>query len=215
MVPVDGLLTLYQQMAHCVERNIAGAYVECGVWHGGSVALAAIAILNHGDGLRDLHLFDSFAGIPEPIVGVDGERAIAEVQGRAKVGQGGELVVAWDYSEMGGPGSPAEVTRLLTDIGYDETRVRIHKGWFQDTVPVSVTDVGPIAILRLDGDWYESTKVCLDHLYRQVVRGGFVIIDDYGAYDGCRLAVNEFLNREGARPFLSPVNEEIVYLVKP
>ena len=74
--------------------------------------------------------------------------------------------------------------------------------------------MGPIAILRLDGDWYESTKVCLEHLFDLVVDGGFVIVDDYGAYEGCRTAVDEYLAGRARRPYLSRVNGDIRYLVK-
>ncbi len=76
-------------------------------------------------------------------------------------------------------------------IGYDPAHLIYHKGWFQDTLPIA--DTPEIAVLRLDGDWYASTRVSLKHLYDRVVPGGFVIIDDYGCYDGCRKAVDEFL----------------------
>jgi O-methyltransferase len=215
MVAPEGLLTLYQQVAHIDRQAVDGAIVECGIWHGGAVALAAIAHLKHGGGVRDFHLFDSFEGIPEPVAGIDGARALSDVHGHSKPSTGGELVVAWDYAELGGPGSVDGVLNLLTDVGYDLDRVHVHKGWFQATVPEAAVRIGPIALLRLDGDWYESTKVCLKHLYEHVAPGGFVVIDDYGAYDGCRKAVDEFLDRQPTRPSLIPVNHEIVYLIKP
>jgi O-methyltransferase len=215
MVADEGLATLFQQVVHVDQQGIPGAVVECGVWHGGCVALAAIAHLTHGEGTRDLHLFDSFEGIPEPVAGLDGERAVADARGRFKASPGGQLAVAWDYAERGGPGTPDGAIDLLTGVGYDRDLIHIHKGWFQDTVPSVAPHIGHIALLHLDGDWYESTKVCLDHLYDQVVPGGFVIVDDYGAYEGCRQAVDEFLDRQQTRPFLSRVNGWIVYLVKP
>jgi len=215
MVAPEGLFTLYQQVTHIDRQEIRGAIVECGIWHGGSVALAAIAHLKHGGGDRDLHLFDSFEGIPQPVAELDGARAVREVHGNSKSSTGGELVVASDYAERGGPGSVDSVRSLLIDVGYDPARIHIHNGWFQDTVPQVAAAIGKIALLRLDGDWYESTKVCLDHLYRHVTPGGFVVIDDYGAYEGCRMAVNEFLDNQTTRPFLSQVNSDIVYLVKP
>ena len=75
--------------------------------------------------------------------------------------------------------------------------------------------IGPIAILRLDGDWYASTKICLEHLYDQVVSGGFVIVDDYGTYEGCRKAVDEFLAARGLHVFLSHVDPDCRYWIKP
>lgn len=215
MVAYSGLGSLYEQVRHCERAGIEGAFVECGVWHGGAAALMAIANLAEGPVRRQLHLFDSFVGIPEPIDGIDGERALSDAKGRSKSAAGGELKVAWDYAERGGPGSAAQVSSLLESVGYDVDQVRFHVGWFQETVPAFAPTIGPIALLRLDGDWYESTKVCLDHLYRYVVPGGFVIVDDYGAYAGCRRAVDEFMDSLQERPFISRVNSEIRYLVMP
>src|SRR5262249_61300972 len=87
--------------------------------------------------------------------------------------------------------SVEEVRRAAADLGvagYTE----IVKGWFEETLPAFRSRLGPIAILRIDGDWYASVRCCLDNLFDQVVEGGLVIIDDYYAYEGCRLAVHEF-----------------------
>jgi hypothetical protein len=75
--------------------------------------------------------------------------------------------------------------------------------------------VGPVAILRLDGDWYASIKVCLESLYGNVVSGGFVVVDDYGVYEGCTRAVDEFLDRNGINVFLHQVDEGCAYFIKP
>ena len=86
---------------------------------------------------------------------------------------------------------------LFSRLKINRDSVHIVKGWFQDTLPAFKDEIGPIAILRLDGDWYESTKCCLEHLYEQVVPGGYVIIDDYGCWGGCRIATDEFLENTG------------------
>ena len=84
--------------------------------------------------------------------------------------------------------------RLLRDvIGYPAELTKYHVGWFQDTLPEVAPRLGAIALLRLDGDWYESTRLPLLHLYDKVVPGGIVIVDDYGHYEGCRRAVDQFL----------------------
>ena len=80
---------------------------------------------------------------------------------------------------------------------------------------IPVVETGPIAILRLDGDWYASTKICLDHLYERVVPGGFVIVDDYGTYEGCQKAVDELLAGLPQRPFLNVVTADVRYWIKP
>ncbi len=211
MVADEALITLYQQVAHCERQHIPGALVECGVWKGGSVGLMALASLRFGEGRRDLHLFDSFEGIPEPIAEVDGAKAVRVVRGARNAT--GKLRVAWDYAERGGPGSEAESRRLLGSLGYDLLRVHIHKGWFQETVPRDATGIGPIALLRLDGDWYDSTRVCLAHLCSQVTPGGFVVVDDYGCYEGCRRAADEFLSTKAPAPFLHHVNRDVRYWV--
>ena len=216
MVAYASLVSLWQQIRFCEEAGIAGDYVECGVWKGGSVALMALANLAYGDSRRRLHLFDAFDDICEPDPEVDGARALAEVSrfaGREKASLSGQLApVKGFYDHMGGAGQLGEVKRLMEhEVGYDPAHLVYHKGWFQDTLPVA--EIDRIAVLRLDGDWYASTKVCLEHLYDKVVPGGFVIIDDYGCYDGCRKAVDEFI--AGRRLFLNHVNKDCRYWIKP
>jgi hypothetical protein len=91
--------------------------------------------------------------------------------------------------------APLEDNRALLEgeIGYPTELLTYHPGWFQATVPAAAPSLGPIALLRLDGDWYESTAVCLRHLYPLVPPGGVVVIDDYGHWEGARRAVDEFV----------------------
>ncbi|MEI6239529.1 MAG: TylF/MycF/NovP-related O-methyltransferase [Planctomycetia bacterium] len=119
------------------------------------------------------------------------------------------------YDAFGGPGTLAENRNLLEQtIQYDARNIHYHHGWFQDTLPVDAAAVGPIAILRLDGDWYASTKACLEHLYDQVVPSGFVIVDDYDTYDGCRKAVDEFIASRSLPVQLHRVDADCRYWVK-
>ncbi|HJW08688.1 MAG TPA: TylF/MycF/NovP-related O-methyltransferase, partial [Holophagaceae bacterium] len=168
---------------------------------------------------RDLHLFDAFTEICEPDEKVDGARAVAEVKTwtRNQGGTEGRLkALTGIYDAFGGPGTLEENRTLLeTTIGYDPDRIHYHQGWFQDTLPLDAGKIGPIALLRLDGDWYASTKVCLEHLYDHVVSSGIVIIDDYGTYEGCRKAVDEFIAARGLRIFLSHVDPDCRYWIKP
>ncbi|HUP59862.1 MAG TPA: TylF/MycF/NovP-related O-methyltransferase [Thermoanaerobaculia bacterium] len=90
-------------------------------------------------------------------------------------------------------------------------RVEIRKGWFQDTLPSAKHEIGSIAVLRLDGDWYESTRVCLDNLYDLVAPGGYVIIDDYNYWEGCKRAVDEFLAARGLGVALVAVGDSAVW----
>jgi hypothetical protein len=217
MLSYERLITLYQQAAHCERARVPGCFVECGTWKGGAVAIMALANLRHGDRRRPLHLFDSFEGIPEPDEGADGEKAAREVRSVGGAARGRLSPVEGFYERFADGVGTLEINRRLMEeiVRYDPAYLRYHKGWFQDTVPRDAAGVGPVAILRLDGDWYASTKVCLEHLYGNVVPGGFVVVDDYGHYPGCRKAVDEFLEREGIRPFLTHIDYTGRYWIKP
>lgn len=217
MVAPEGLFTLHHQCLFCEKNGIEGDFVECGVWKGGSVGVMAMSNLKFGKKQRHLHLFDSFQEICEPDETVDGVRAIREVKEWTKDGGTKGRLVALEgvYDLMGGPGSVEGNRKLLVNqIGYDPDFLHFHKGWFQDTLPADHQLIERIAILRLDADWYASTKICLEYLYPKVVSGGFIIIDDYGAYDGCRKAVDEYLAAQGIRPYLNYVNNDIRYIIK-
>ena len=215
MLPYPRLVTLWQQAVHCERRALPGAYVECGTWRGGAVALMALANLKYGAFRRDIHLFDSFEGAPEPDAAVDGEKAVREARA-AGGGATGKLVRAPSaYDDLGGVGSLEQNKELLEGrIGYDPRYLHYHKGWFQETVPADADRIEDIAVLRLDGDWYASTKVCLDCLYDKVVTGGFVIVDDFGCYEGCEKAVHDFFDDRENKPFLSHIDSEGRYFIK-
>ncbi len=211
------LLSLYQCVVACEKKPLPGDYVECGVWKGGAVGLMALANLRYGQARRHLHLFDTFEGIPEPDEAVDGERALEEARRLGLGAQGRLSANPQFYENMGRDVGTVETNRklLAETIGYDAGFIHYHKGFFQETVPAVARSINTIAILRLDGDWYASTKVCLEHLYDQVVGGGFVIIDDYGAYEGCRRAVDDFLAQRHIKVRLREVGAELRLFVKP
>lgn len=196
MLPYVNLVTLYEQARYCEKGNIEGDFVECGVWKGGAVGLMALVNLKYGSVRRKLQLFDAFEEICAPNEKFDGEVAIKEVKqilGRESLTKGELTPLRGIYDNLGGPGDINECKSLIEDtIGYPSNYVYYHKGWFQNTIPIKSKEIEKIAILRLDGDWYESTKICLDYLFDKVVSGGFVIIDDYGLYSGCKKAVDDF-----------------------
>lgn len=201
------LATLYEQVIYLDAQAISGALVECGVWKGGSVGMMALANLRFGKERRKIHLFDAFDDICEPDPKVDGIQAMEDIEqllGEPAPTYSGQLTpIKGIYDSRGGHGTIAECRSLLVyQIGYDESAIAFHKGWFQNTLPEQVEQIDQIAMLRLDADWYESTKVCLEYLYDKVVPGGFVIIDDYGRYDGCKKAVDEFLEKRNIKTFL-------------
>jgi O-methyltransferase len=168
-------------------RGIPGDFVECGVYAGSSCAIMARAILDHnfevqsreqrGKSNAKVHLFDSFAGIPAPGPHDDPSQ-VREGEAKCTIIQVQANMQRW--------GIPSDM-------------LRYHPGLFADTVPLVTGNAagnvtyGPlkqIAFLRLDGDLYESTKVCMEHLYPLVSKGGYVICDDYDLH-GCRYALHE------------------------
>jgi O-methyltransferase len=209
LISYERAVTLFQQVVHLEARGIEGALVECGVWKGGAAAVMAQANLRHGSRRRMIHLFDSFAGLPEPTP-KDGERVMAAAAMKAErpLGEGGALrPVNWDVAGR------EDCEALMRRIGFPAEWVRYHVGWFQDTLS-SADGIGPIALLRIDVDWYESTRLCLEKLFPHVVPGGFVVFDDYGHFEGCRKAVDEFLARHAIGAFLHHIDYTGRYLVK-
>jgi hypothetical protein len=139
-------------------------------------------MLSAGAPSREAFAFDSFEGLPEPDAAVDGAESIAWV---------GECL-----------GAESNVRDALRLFGSHE-RLHIVKGWFEDTFPLEVDSVGPVAVLHADGDWYESVRLTLETFYDRVSPGGFVAIDDYGVWSGARRAVDEFrLSRSVKEPLI-------------
>jgi hypothetical protein len=138
---------------------------------------------------------------------MDGIGAIRFAGGRA----GGKLVPVGRC--VSGAADSKEL--ILATVKYPAELVHYHAGWFQETVQRDAPDIGPIAVLRLDGDWYESTKICLEYLYPHVARHGVVVIDDYAFYEGCRRAVDEFLSSQVEPVMLHHIDRDARYWIKP
>ena len=209
LVSYDRLLNAYDLARRTERDGREGAFVECGVWRGGAAALMALVARDTGRG-RPTHLFDSFEGLPRPTV-QDGEDHRTWGTGRTEAGGVPELEPIGLYV------APAEDVSdfLFRQLRLDPDRVRIHKGWFQHTLPDARREVGPIALLRIDADWYASVKACLDNLYESVVEGGYVVLDDYGEYPGCRLAFEEFCREASLSVRLQEIDDTGVWFQKP
>ena len=182
-----------------VDANaIPGAIVECGVYRGGSAMAAALTCTSG----REIVLYDTFEGMSAPTAddarASDGRPAAAMLEGAGK----GELI--WCYSGID------EVAANMRSTGYPDGLVRLVKGKVEDTIPGDMPD--GIALLRLDTDWYESTKHELEHLYPRLAPGGVLIIDDYGYWAGARKAVDEYF---GGSLFLSRIDATGRIAVKP
>ncbi|MGH7933522.1 MAG: TylF/MycF/NovP-related O-methyltransferase [Candidatus Binataceae bacterium] len=180
LLSFDRLASLWLQVRWLDAHRISGSMVECGVRAGGASAMMALAhMASSKTAQRPLDLFDCFDGAL-PATDEDG----ATVK---------QLVEMWNTQPHCSPDTSKHL--ILNQIGYPQALLRQHIGYFQDTLPQEADALGPIALLRLDGDLYESTKVCLEYLYDHVAANGIIVIDDYGAFAGCRKAVDKFVAR--------------------
>lgn len=194
MVSGARLRNIHDVATDIERRGIRGAFAECGVWRGGCAAVMA-AVSRRAGSHRPVWLFDSFEGLPEP----------SEADGRAAAEYAGEQAGGQLRSIGRTVATADDVREIMGKLKIDPTTLIIREGWFQSTIPQSVSTIGPIALLRLDGDWYESTLVCLQGLYDLVVSGGVVVIDDYDYWEGCRRAVDDFFAARGEQVVLRPI----------
>jgi O-methyltransferase len=173
MIGTLRLDNLDQCIREVLADGIPGDLVEAGVWRGGAAILMRAALEAYGDAERHVWVVDSFAGVPPP-------------DAVAFPADGGDT--HWQVPMLAV--SVEEVRGNFARYGLLDDRVRFLPGWFRDTLPTAA--VGPIAVLRIDADLYESTMLALTFLYERVSLGGFVIVDDYGSTPNCRAAVEDF-----------------------
>ncbi|MBL7497378.1 class I SAM-dependent methyltransferase [Frankia sp. CNm7] len=173
-----------------VEEKIPGAFVECGVWRGGSMMAVARTLLEQGVRDRDLHLFDTFEGMtePEPEDRDPAGRPAARTFRRMR-----RLDETADWCRAG----EDDVRTNMAGTGYPSKHVHLVKGRVEDTLPAAAPE--EVALLRLDTDWYASTRHELVHLWPSLVSGGICVADDYGHWAGHRRAIDEYLEEQGVR----------------
>lgn len=192
MTSPERIYALCKATEYVVAREVPGAIVECGVWRGGSMMAVAATLLRLKRTDRELYLFDTFAGMPEPgpeDVRLDGKSA-ADMW-RTKVG--------WCAAGID------EVHANLCSVGYPSERMHLVKGLVEETVPAQAP--AEIALLRLDTDWYQSTRHELEHLFPRLQPGGVILIDDYGHWRGSRKAVDEYFAANGLRLLLNRIDD--------
>jgi O-methyltransferase len=181
MTSPEKLNALIHSVRYVVRNKIPGDIVECGVWRGGSMMAVAKTLIEMGDADRHLHLYDTFEGMSEPTQHdrrQDG-RSAADMLSTAD-----RSSPIWAYASL------EDVQQTMRESEYPADRIHYYKGKVEDTIPATIPD--RISILRLDTDWYESTKHELKHLWPRLVPGGVLLIDDYGWWDGARRAVDEW-----------------------
>ncbi len=198
MTSLERIAGLVDATRYVVEADIPGSMVECGVWRGGSSMCMALALLATGRKARELFLFDTFEGMPEASsADVDYlDRAAGDLLSRER-----EMPLEQKKQSHLLAYSPLDnVQRNMEQTRYPAELVHYVKGRVEDTIPSQAPS--RIALLRLDTDWYESTKHELVHLWPRLSLGGIVIIDDYGHWRGSRRATDEYFSEIGLRVML-------------
>ncbi|MBV8195918.1 MAG: class I SAM-dependent methyltransferase [Candidatus Dormibacteraeota bacterium] len=205
MTSVHRVMALCDAVRYISRNAIPGDVVECGVWRGGSMLAVARTLLELTDMSRDLWLYDTFQGMPEP-ASVD--RRIYDRASAAEVLQNSDRDSNyWAVSTLD------EVKATMRQCAYPEERLHFVAGMVEETIPTN--DPTRIALLRLDTDWYESTRHELRHLVPRMSPGGVMIIDDYGDWAGARLAVDEYLREQDLHVFLHRIDHTGRLIIMP
>jgi hypothetical protein len=167
------MLNLRRLVEHILQHEVPGDFIETGVWRGGACIMMRAILKAYRISDRTIWLADSFEGLPPP----DAERYPADADSNLHTYP--QLAVSLD-----------EVRGNFARYALLDDQVRFLKGWFRDTLPTAPIET--LALMRLDGDMYESTMDGLRNLFPKLAKGGFVIVDDYGTFESCRQAVQDF-----------------------
>ncbi len=203
MTSVERAVSLMQSVKYVVENQIEGDFVECGVWRGGSMMIVASILRQLGDTNRKLFLYDTFEGMPAPsendvdFQGTAAEKFYGETAGNSE---------GWCFADQ------RDVLQNLHSTGYPKENIFLIEGKVEDTIPETLPE--KICLLRLDTDWYDSTKHELIHLYPNLSENGILIIDDYGHWQGARKATDEYFGELKFKPFLQRIDYTGRLLIK-
>lgn len=198
MTSVERMYALYVSVDYVLKNKIEGDFVECGVWRGGSAMLMALMLQHRNISNRKIHLFDTFEGMTAPSsldFSFNGENASTLLS--KNTDESGQT--AWCLADIN------DVKNNMQRTGFSAAHLVYVKGKVEDTLPLNKPS-SPIALLRLDTDWYESTKHELNVLYPILTQNGVLIIDDYGHWEGCRKAVDDYFEQNNLSVLLHRVD---------
>ena len=197
MTPWQRIYSLYKSVEYIVVNNISGDIVECGVWRGGSALVVAETLDLLKDYSRNIYLFDTYQGMTEPTLGIDvssrGDEAYSIWKERAN-----EDYNTWCYASL------EDVKQNMMLSNYPSDKLHFIIGDVLETI--IETKIDNLSLLRLDTDWYESTKAELELLYPKLVKNGVLIIDDYGDWQGSKKAVDEYFTVQKVYPLLHRID---------
>ncbi len=197
MTSPERMLALIRATRYVAEHSIKGDIVECGVWRGGSMAVAARTLIDCDSNQRTLWMYDTFEGMSPPTED-DVDYLGRSADELLKTEDPADEQSVWCRAPLDG------VRTVMAETGYDSGLIRFEKGKVEETLPQ--TRPKRIALLRLDTDWYESTRCEMEYLFPLLVPGGVLIIDDYGHWEGCRRAVDEYLASHGITMLLNRID---------
>jgi O-methyltransferase len=189
-LPPVRLKALEQHVSSIERERVHGVVVECGVAAGGSAAVLGMALDRRASD-RLLYLFDTFEGLPAPSASDPDYENAVKWTGQCR-------------------GTLEDVQALFASLRMRTDRLRFVQGLFQETLPT--TPIGPIALAHLDGDWYESTLTCLAAVWPKLSVGGILQLDDYGTWQGCRAATDEFFAERKNAMSMTPLDEGAVVI---
>ena len=197
MTGISSIVALVDVVKYVCNNKIPGSIIECGVWKGGSMMAVAKTLLDLKQSDRDLYLFDTFEGMTKP-TDYDQkmhatEKAIVKF-GKEKISEDSS---SWCRSPLD------DVKKAVYSVGYDKKKIHFIKGKVEDTIPEKAPE--EISLLRLDTDWYESTRHELEHLFPHISKGGVILIDDYDTWKGVKKAVDEYISNNKVPLFLNRI----------
>ena len=195
MTSVERMAAVITAIDHIVAKGIPGDIAECGVWRGGSMMVAAMALASRNDVNRSLYLYDTFQGMTEPSAY---DRDLDSISADAHLTNSQARTGVWCYAGL------EEVRTNILSTGYPGDRIHLIKGDVEDVIPRASPD--RLAFLRLDTDWYASTKHELTYLYPLLSEGGILIVDDYGHWQGAKKAVDEYFEELKCGVFLHRID---------
>lgn len=179
LVEPERCYALYKAVEYVIRKDIPGDLAECGVWKGGSCMLMALTLLRLGVSDRKLWLYDTFTGMTKPGV-QDGAAEKTEWEEKST----GSDESSWCLASL------EEVKANMRSTGYPPEQMMFIKGKVEETIPGTIP--ASLSLLRLDTDWYASTRHELVHLFPLLAPGGVLLIDDYGAWQGAQKATDEY-----------------------
>ena len=196
---IERMYALKEAVKYVIGNNIAGDLVECGVWKGGSCMLIARTLLEYDQNDRLLWLYDTFEGMTLPTnEDIEKETGIKGGDLLENIEKNTDKYNMWAYA-------PEDIVRKnMESTKYPSDKIKYIRGKVEDTL--NETKPESIALLRLDTDWYESTKAEMDALYPLIAKGGVLIIDDYGHFEGARKAIDEYFDSVKEQPLMHRID---------